>query len=84
MSPLMGHRLSLWIEEEERGITHHEGLVCFVGANDCKCSRGQRLNEASEEQMNLSCDIFGIIINITSKYVYPLSSINNTSSFKDT
>jgi hypothetical protein len=56
MSPLLGHRPSLWITIRSTG---HAGPVRLVDANDCKCSRAQRLNVLSEARRSSSLLIFG-------------------------
>jgi hypothetical protein len=49
MSPLLGHRPSLWITHKENGPYPSTRAQCgLVGANDCKCSRHQRLNVSSK------------------------------------
>jgi hypothetical protein len=35
MSPLLGHRPSLWIKHKERAITHHAGPVRVGGCYEC-------------------------------------------------
>jgi hypothetical protein len=52
MSPLLGHRPSLWITHEENGPLPTTRAQCgLVGANDCECSRDQRLNVPSEPKI---------------------------------
>jgi hypothetical protein len=50
MYPLLGgHRPSLWITRKESGpLPTTRAQYGSVGANDCKCNRGQRLNVPSE------------------------------------
>jgi hypothetical protein len=49
MTPQLGHRPSLYITYKEKGPKPTTGAQCgLVGANDCKCSRDQRLNVPSE------------------------------------
>jgi hypothetical protein len=44
MSPLLGHSHSLWITHKENGPEPTARAQWrLVGANDCKCSRDQRL-----------------------------------------
>jgi hypothetical protein len=51
MSPLLGHRSSFWMTDKENEPKHTTRAQCgLVGANICKCNRGQRLNVSSEAQ----------------------------------
>ncbi|RVE45400.1 hypothetical protein evm_009972 [Chilo suppressalis] len=43
MSPLLGHRPSLWMEYGDCAMTTR-AQCGLAGANDCRCTRDQRLN----------------------------------------
>jgi hypothetical protein len=49
MSPLLGHRPSLWItHKENRPYPTTRAQYGLMGGNDCKCSWDQRLNVTSK------------------------------------
>jgi hypothetical protein len=74
MVPLLGHRLSLWITHKENGPKPTTRAQCgLMSANDCKCSRDQRLNvpsEARRSDVNVKrCEHLVNFVPITTLYI---------------
>jgi hypothetical protein len=54
MSPLLGHRPSLWITHKENEPQTTTRAQCgLVAANDCKCSRDQQLKCLPKQELEI-------------------------------